>query len=914
MRLISVELNNFRIHNQIKIDFDPSITIIKGPNESGKSTLVEAIHRAFFLKYKIGGSILKRMQSRLSSGNPRVLVKFEISGRKCILEKIFAGPSGSIHLRVDGKSFSGDEAERQLATLIGEEPLSGRAEKSINQKWQHLWVWQGKSGDSITNVLEGQSEKLIKRLQEEGSAMIFQSDWDNEVFKIIKERYDTYFTSTGRVRSGSTLAKLKEEYSKAKLAYEQALSRLQKLSDARRHYLLAKEDKKQAQNNLNQNKKELERVKKQLKEADNLEKQLDDLRSKEKELSKQHKKLKELLNDIINIEAKLQDSEKEIKPLEQEKELVENKLKSLTAQMDQLEKRIEALENDLIEKMATRNWAQAQISLLDKKRQITDLKRRKERLDTLKNKLAEKRKRLAGLPKITKKLKKEIEINSRKYIEAKAACDAMAAEIEVLKANCYIEVNNKKILPGEKRLLTEEALIRIGDEVELTLRPGGGDALAKARERVRDLEKNMKWLLEKAGVTTVEEALVVFEKRNKIEEDLERITEEIDVLEPNMLIKQLEILQEELNSEQARLERFSKKANRKLEDPFDTNQLNDFSTEISDEISKIEFDKKRAEEELKQFRRQKERGQQKIADLNKKIHKISNEIASAKAKLDVKLEEAGSKEALINKINSISSNIQIYKERIKQLEKKLHQLGVDLLKQNEERLKKAIENNNLAILEAGKKLGGAEALLRKDGSVDLKEEMEKAKARFESVKKQLELEKIKAEGLKLLVKLFQEERENIEKRYSKPFIEKINNYLNFIFRGKKQVMARIRPNGIDKVVLMDLNSNAEFPFEDLSGGTKEQVAAAIRLAAAELLAKEHKDKCLPIIFDDAFTNTDSKRRPAVHGMLFNASKNGLQLIVLTSNPEDYSGIGARSISLLSPTNTLQGQSDEQLYL
>jgi uncharacterized protein YhaN len=88
-----------------------------------------------------------------------------------------------------------------------------------------------------------------------------------------------------------------------------------------------------------------------------------------------------------------------------------------------------------------------------------------------------------------------------------------------------------------------------------------------------------------------------------------------------------------------------------------------------------------------------------------------------------------------------------------------------------------------------------------------------------------------------------------------------------------------------------------FPFESLSGGTREQVGVALRLAMAEVLAADH-DGCLPVVLDDAFANSDPERTRALQSMLYRAaSQGGLQLIVLTSNPDHYSGLGAREVVL-----------------
>ena len=78
MKLLSIEVKSYRIHRDVKVEFDPSRNVITGPNESGKSTLVQAAHRALFMKSKITGDALRRMKSDQHPGNPEVQLTFEV--------------------------------------------------------------------------------------------------------------------------------------------------------------------------------------------------------------------------------------------------------------------------------------------------------------------------------------------------------------------------------------------------------------------------------------------------------------------------------------------------------------------------------------------------------------------------------------------------------------------------------------------------------------------------------------------------------------------------------------------------------------------------------------------------------------------------------------------------------------------
>ena len=72
---------------------------------------------------------------------------------------------------------------------------------------------------------------------------------------------------------------------------------------------------------------------------------------------------------------------------------------------------------------------------------------------------------------------------------------------------------------------------------------------------------------------------------------------------------------------------------------------------------------------------------------------------------------------------------------------------------------------------------------------------------------------------------------------------------------------------------------------------REQLAAALRLALAEVLQPAY-DNCLPLIFDDAFTNSDQQRLQGLQQMLRRGVDNGLQLILLSCKPDDYQALAA----------------------
>ena len=87
-----------------------------------------------------------------------------------------------------------------------------------------------------------------------------------------------------------------------------------------------------------------------------------------------------------------------------------------------------------------------------------------------------------------------------------------------------------------------------------------------------------------------------------------------------------------------------------------------------------------------------------------------------------------------------------------------------------------------------------------------------------------------------------------------------------------------------------------YNFEQLSGGMREQLSAALRLSMADVLKSVH-DGSLPLVFDDAFTNSDPKRIHMVKEMLKSAVDRGLQVILLTCDPVMYESFADQIIKL-----------------
>ena len=121
-------------------------------------------------------------------------------------------------------------------------------------------------------------------------------------------------------------------------------------------------------------------------------------------------------------------------------------------------------------------------------------------------------------------------------------------------------------------------------------------------------------------------------------------------------------------------------------------------------------------------------------------------------------------------------------------------------------------------------------------------------------------------------------------QYTAPLTERIGVYLAEVFpEAPKANLTYDARKGFQQLEWRRGNE-AAFGFDVLSTGAREQFAAALRVTMAEVLAEAYEGS-LPVLFDDAFANSDPERQAGVYRMLQKASEQGLQVILLTCDPE-----------------------------
>ncbi len=196
-----------------KVKFDQGLNVLYGPNEFGKSTLVQAIRAALLLQH--GATTASNFVDWHTDHPPQVSLTFE-TGRQRIwrIRKSFGrGAEGSSYLEFsrDGTTFTQDAKGREVDGRIRELlrwglPAPGGKGKRKGFSESFLSTTLLADQDDVTAVLRSglhdDSDESGKRRLTEALQALAEDPVFRAVFVATQERVDEAFTNTGQKKKG----------------------------------------------------------------------------------------------------------------------------------------------------------------------------------------------------------------------------------------------------------------------------------------------------------------------------------------------------------------------------------------------------------------------------------------------------------------------------------------------------------------------------------------------------------------------------------------------------------------------------------------------------------------------------------------------------------------------------------------
>lgn len=123
MRITRLRLRDFKRHASLTIEPAPGLTVIRGPNEAGKTTIQRALELALYRRVTSADGEMLRDTRRWGAGDPdapEVQLDFEADGKGGRLVKSFRASKGTVALSVgDRRTTDPATADDWLAKLTG---------------------------------------------------------------------------------------------------------------------------------------------------------------------------------------------------------------------------------------------------------------------------------------------------------------------------------------------------------------------------------------------------------------------------------------------------------------------------------------------------------------------------------------------------------------------------------------------------------------------------------------------------------------------------------------------------------------------------------------------------------------------------------------------------------------------------
>lgn len=163
---------------------------------------------------------------------------------------------------------------------------------------------------------------------------------------------------------------------------------------------------------------------------------------------------------------------------------------------------------------------------------------------------------------------------------------------------------------------------------------------------------------------------------------------------------------------------------------------------------------------------------------------------------------------------------------------------------------------------------------------DAGSEIERLKVQIEELATAVARHEARLRGLMLLDAALQAERARLSRDLAGPLNELIGPWLSNL-RGKETKLCFDEAGSkVESVISREGEATLALPFVEHSEGFKEQVAFALRLILARRIAEHLPSKCLPLVLDDPFTQSDAPRRGGLAQVLGEAAS-GLQILLVT---------------------------------
>ncbi len=867
MKLLTLTLENWRGVSASQIEFDNAVTLIEGPNEVGKSSLVEALRMLFREK---SGSKKKEVQAVQPVGQDvgsSVAAEVRCGDYHFHYSKTYNRKAGT-ELRIlapRAEQLTGDDAHNRAWEI-----LSGHMDMAL---WDALLVEQGKE---IGGVRLADSDGLARALDNAaGGAGV--SGEESALFDAVQAEYERYFTlKTGKARYGEQQQRVEQHSTQV----QQLKTTLRELDDDLRRFEGVSAEISRLQRAL----PELQAAKDQHEQRwtaiDSLQARLTAKEEEGKPLQQlldhartQWQKRQEAAADIARREQDLAQKQAALQPLAEHATELERTVQAAEATHKDLQTQRRALQHAL--QQARRDTAYLQDAA-----ELARLQQLLERVQTQRAELTALRKTLADIH-ITAEGRKNIQAAASALDVASRTRDNAATRlsIDALQA-AEFQLNGEAISlrPGAplERQVAESLQIDIPQLARITIAPAAsaGELAAEVDAKQRELDT----LLARYQVKSVEQAITLDEQRADAEQLLRSAQQRLqDTLQGAD--------EEALQADRARLQQACEDALQQR-DPGQAlpaserearAQLETASEALDACESELDQEAGRLAEQRAELTRAQSQQQQASTELNA----LSSVLEDKRSSL-AQEREAEADAALEQAVAEREQQLAAITAELEQLRAQLEAEDPDSARLQRDNASQALRRAERDIIDQQQEQAVLKSRLDRAQANGLFEELEAAEQALAEAEDTLAATERRAAAAKLLWETLNAQRDASRQAYVAPLRDGIRSLGKIVFGSDFDIVL-----GEDWTILDVIRDGKTIPFDSLSVGAKEQLGILTRLAAARIVADQGG---VPVIIDDALGFSDPTRLQSM-GAAIAAAGRDAQVVVLTCTPGRFMYLG-----------------------
>lgn len=867
MKLISLTLENWRGVSHSQIDFDDGVTLIEGPNEVGKSSLVEALRMLFREK---SGSKKQQVQSVQPVGEDvgsSVSAEVRCGDYHFSYSKTYNRKHGT-ELRIlapRAEQLTGDDAHNRAWEI-----LSSHIDTAL---WDSLLVEQGKE---IGGVKLSDSDGLARALDNAAGGSGVSGE-ESALFEAVQAEYERYFTlKSGKPRFGDEQQRV-EDYT---ALVSTLRTRGQELEEDLRRFEGVSAEISRLQRALPELKAAREQHAERWGAVDSLQHRL---AAREDELEP----LKQLLDhacgqweqrqqagvEIARRSAELEEKRGALQPLAERAEALEHAVKVAESELRDLRDRRRQLQQARVQ-------AQQDASYLQDAAELSRLQQLLERVQAQRGEVEKLRETLAGI---------HITAEGRKAIQAAAsaldvACRtrdnaATRLEIEALQGlELQLDDESLNLSAGEalERQVASALQLEIPGLARLRVTPAASasDLVAEVEARQQELDA----LLARYQVASAEQAITQDEFRVDSEQALQAARRRID---DTLQGSDEESLQAECRRLQQSCEEAQARRDASVPLPASAQDARQQLEEASSALELCEAELEREAARLEQQRGELARAQADQQQASTEVNALASVLDEKRGSLaresetrsDAALEQAAVEQQA--KLDAIAGELDQLRAELKAADPESARLQLD-------NATKALQRAERDIIELEQEQAVLKSRLDRAQANGLFEELEHAEQALEEAEQNLAATERRAAAAKLLWETLNQHRDASRQAYVRPLRDGIQSLGKIVFGSDFDIEL-----AEDWTILSVTRNGQTVPFDSLSIGAKEQLGILTRLAAARIVAD---DGGVPVIIDDALGFSDPSRLQSM-GAAIAAAGREAQVVVLTCTPGRFMYVG-----------------------